>query len=166
MRWFDRPFSFEFPVETYPGILERLRGTPLRLEALVDELPDDRQRGRIDGAWSVLEHVGHLSDLEPLWTGRIDDFLAGSDRLRPADVTNQKTEDADHDRATATDLLASFRRLRAEHVARLDALSPGDFAREARHPRLDQTMRLIDSCFFVAEHDDHHLAILRTLARA
>jgi hypothetical protein len=26
------------------------------------------------------------------------------------------------------------------------------------HPRLKQTMRLVDHLYFVAEHDDHHLA--------
>jgi hypothetical protein len=33
----------------------------------------------------------------------------------------------------------------------------------ARHPRLGTPMRLIDLAYFVAEHDDHHLARLREL---
>ncbi len=28
--WFQREFAFHFPVEKYPDILERLRGTPER----------------------------------------------------------------------------------------------------------------------------------------
>ncbi len=35
----------------------------------------------------------------------------------------------------------------------------------ALHPRLKTPMRLIDSLYFVAEHDDHHLAIISNLLR-
>jgi hypothetical protein len=33
------------------------------------------------------------------------------------------------------------------------------------HPRLNKPMRLVDSLYFVAEHDDHHLAIISNLLR-
>jgi hypothetical protein len=33
------------------------------------------------------------------------------------------------------------------------------------HPRLQQPMRVVDMAFFVAEHDDHHLARMTQLAR-
>ncbi len=34
-RWFERRFDFSFPVELYPNICVRLRGTPARLEEMV-----------------------------------------------------------------------------------------------------------------------------------
>ena len=34
-KWFDRKFDLSFPVELYPNILTRLRGTPARLEELL-----------------------------------------------------------------------------------------------------------------------------------
>jgi hypothetical protein len=33
------------------------------------------------------------------------------------------------------------------------------------HPRLQQPMRLVDSLYFVAEHDDHHIARISGLLR-
>jgi hypothetical protein len=33
------------------------------------------------------------------------------------------------------------------------------------HPRLQQPMRLIDSLYFVADHDDHHIAAISALLR-
>src|SRR5262249_49893416 len=33
-RWFDRAFSFDLPVTQAPNVVERLRGTPARLEEL------------------------------------------------------------------------------------------------------------------------------------
>jgi hypothetical protein len=34
------------------------------------------------------------------------------------------------------------------------------------HPRLKQPMRLVDHLYFVAEHDDHHLATIREMMEA
>jgi uncharacterized damage-inducible protein DinB len=38
-------------------------------------------------------------------------------------------------------------------------------ARTAFHPRLRQLMTVADLLFFVAEHDDHHLASITQLIR-
>ena len=35
----------------------------------------------------------------------------------------------------------------------------------ARHPRLKKEMRVLDLAFFIAEHDDHHLARISELIR-
>jgi hypothetical protein len=43
----------------------------------------------------------------------------------------------------------------------LDPLTLADAARTAVHPRLKISMRLVDLCYFVAVHDDHHLAVIR-----
>ena len=42
--------------------------------------------------------------------------------------------------------------------ARLEKYDEAFITRTALHPRLLTPMRVIDLCFFVAEHDDHHLA--------
>jgi uncharacterized damage-inducible protein DinB len=41
----------------------------------------------------------------------------------------------------------------------------GTLGLESVHPRLQQPMRLIDSLYFVAEHDDHHIAAISGLLR-
>ena len=38
MRWMDRTFQFTTPVEQLPAVLERLRGTPARVEEKVRAL--------------------------------------------------------------------------------------------------------------------------------
>lgn len=163
--WFDRQFTFDLPVETYPNLVERLRGTPVRVEALVAGLPTETLTRRHNDDWSIQENVGHLWDLEALWAGRLDDLLTGQTLLRAADLTNRKTHDANHNAAPINDLLAAFRRERAAWVSRLDDLSESDVVRTALHPRLQQPMRLVDHVYFVAEHDDHHLAQITRLKR-
>jgi len=156
--WFDRQFELGFPAEAFPDIVERLRGTPARLEERLVTLAADVVATRDSDAWSMQEHVGHLWDLEPLWFGRLNDLLAGTPELRPADLENRKTHEADHNNAQLRDLLSEFRSARMDFVARLDGLAFEDLARTALHPRLQQPMNMVDLCFFVAEHDDHHLA--------
>ena len=166
LTWFQRQFRFDLEPWLFPSLVERLRGTPARLSdrasklsaaTLVQHLSDD--------SWSIQENVGHLSDLEPLWLGRLQETLAGESDLRAADLSNTKTHQAQHDRAPFTSLLESFATQRAHYVRELEQLGPEDVVRSAMHPRLEQPMRVIDQAFFVAEHDDHHLARITEILR-
>ncbi len=158
IKWFERTFNFDYPIGIFPCIIARLRGTPARLDELIQTLPSEILTRRVNGGWSIQEHVGHLGDLETLHDGRIDDFLANAKVLRPADLTNRKTHEADHNSKPIQTLLASFRSLRMNFVNRLEELEEEVLARTALHPRLNQPMRVIDLAFFTAEHDDHHIA--------
>ena len=164
-RWFDRKFDFSFPVELYPNLRMRLRGTPARLEELVRGCPPARMVRAGQGKWSAQEHVGHLSDLESLWMARVEDYIAGSDGLTVADLSNRRTFEAGHNTRPLDDLLSQFRRARQTLVDRVDALDPALFQTSMPHPRLKVPMRLVDHLFFVAEHDDHHLAIIWEMIR-
>ena len=165
-KWFERDFDFSLPVGLFPCVVERLRGTPARLEELVRALPPRALTAqRADGAWSIQEHVGHLIDLDELHEGRLEDYARRLDTLRPADLTNRKTYDANHNDARIEDLLARFRAARLRLVRRLEALSEEEVARAALHPRLQKQMRVIDMALFVAEHDDNHLATITELSR-
>jgi uncharacterized damage-inducible protein DinB len=165
LRWFDRRFAFDLPAEMFPFVVERLRGTPARIEDKVRGLSPAVLTRRDGDAWSIQEQIGHLLDLDELHAGRLDDFLAGAPVLRAADLTNRKTAEAGHNQRPLADLLAAFRRERAAFVARLDAWDLRTMSRTALHPRLQQPMRVLDMAFFTAEHDDHHLARMTELAR-
>ena len=164
--WFDRKFTLGLPPEALPDILERLRGTPLRLEERVSGLSPVLLTRRSNDHWSIQENVGHLVDLEHLWLGRLDDFAERKQALRAADLQNRATWDGDHNKRDVQELLGDFRRLREGFVARVEALAPAEVALPANHPRLGQPMTVVDHCFFVAEHDDHHLARISELRRA
>jgi hypothetical protein len=163
--WIERRFEFDTAVELYPQLIERLRETPARLEEVVASVAGGLLVRRHEDSWSIQENVGHLGDLEDLMAGRLDDFQAGAEELRPADMSNQATRLAGHNEKKIEDLLRRFRDRREAYVARLESLSPDDFARSAHHRRLGVQMRLIDQLFFQAEHDDHHLARIRQLSR-
>jgi len=165
-KWVERQFEFNLPVGVFPGVLERLRGTPARLEEVVRALPARALTERVGEAWTIQEQVGHLLDLDELHEGRLEDYERGLETLRPADMTNRKTYEADHNAASIEDLLARFRAARLRFVHRLEDLDEEGAARTALHPRLQKPMRVIDMALFVAEHDDHHLASINELRRA
>jgi uncharacterized damage-inducible protein DinB len=164
-RWFDRRFEFALPVARFPAVVERLRGTPARVEERVRDLPPAVLARRDGTAWSIQENLGHLLDLEPLWLRRAQQLDAGEAELAPADLTNRRTEEAGHNARPLAALLSAFRAERARLVTLLDAADDTVVARAARHPRLGTPMRLIDLAEFVAEHDDHHLARITELRR-
>ncbi len=164
--WADREFVFDFPAEHYPNLIARLAGTPARLEELVQGLAPSILTSRRDGKWSIQENAGHLIDLERLADQRLDEFLAGADALSPADLANPDTENARYNTRPLAEILTGFRAARTAWVRRLDALSSEQFARRALHPRLQQPFRLVDHLAFFAEHDDHHLARIRSLRGA
>jgi uncharacterized damage-inducible protein DinB len=156
--WFERKFEFTFPVEQHPNLCARLRGTPARLEEIFRGASREVLVAKAGGKWSAQEHAGHLADLEPLWMARVEDFLASGDTLTVADLSNRRTHEANHNSRELQDILAEFRSARLRLVERAGTLPSTLFARSLLHPRLKQPMRLVDHLYFVAEHDDHHLA--------
>jgi len=165
-KWFERKFPYPPPADEFPMIVERLRGCAVRLEEKVALTKNrDYLTERIDDQWSIQEHIGHLIDLEPLWSGRFEEILTSVEVLRAADVTNRKTHEANHNHRDIADLLSEFRKTRRKMVRMLDGLGAAEIEASATHPRLDQPMRSIDLALFVAEHDDHHLALVARLLR-
>lgn len=156
--WFERKFDFSFSVELRPNLCARLRGTPARLEEILGCCSDRVLTDKMAGKWSAQEHAGHLLDLEPLWLARVEDYPAASSQLTPTDLTNRKTDDAKHNARLLEHILAEFRSARGALLKRVERLDESLFAQSIPHPRLGTPMRLVDHLYFVAEHDDHHLA--------
>jgi uncharacterized damage-inducible protein DinB len=156
--WFERKFEFSFSLDLLPNLRARLRGTPARLEETLRGRAPEVLTAKPQGKWSAQEHAGHLLDLESLWLTRLEDYAADRGQLTPADLTNRKTHEANHNARPLAELLADFRAARATLLKRVDEIDISLFARTLPHPRLKTPMRLVDHLYFVAEHDDHHLA--------
>jgi len=165
IKWTDRRFNFDFPAGIYPEMIERIRGTPARLEDLTGGLSPETLTTQADGRWSMQENAGHLLDLESLVDQRIDEYVAGNEALHAADMSNRKTYEASHNELPVESILKAFRAARHAMVGRLESFDADLFARSALHPRLNVQMRLVDMLFFQAEHDDYHLARISELKK-
>jgi uncharacterized damage-inducible protein DinB len=164
--WYERKFDFTFPVEQYPNLCVRLRGTPARIEEIVRGVSREVLLTKPEGKWSAQEHAGHLLDLEPLWMARLNDFLGDGQTLSVTDLSNRKTDEANYNARELQAILKEFRIARLNLVDTAEGCQPALFAKTLLHPRLKQPMRLVDHLYFVAEHDDHHLARIWELIHA
>lgn len=128
--WFERKFEFSFPVEQYPNLLVRLRGTPPRVEEMLrGARPEALIRNPAAYKWSAQEHTGHLWDLEALWLARVNDFLGPGTELTVADLKNRKTHEAIHNARAIDEILSEFRSARLLLVNCLEELTPEMFSR-------------------------------------
>jgi len=162
--WFERTFDFNFDLSLFPVIFSRLEGSFFRLQGILVNA-DDEATGKAITGWSVKQHLGHLTDLEELWFRRLEDFRNGAPELTVADLTNRRTEEAGHNEKPLERLLMEFVQARQKTLETIYPFDETELALRSVHPRLQQPMRLIDSLFFVAEHDDHHIASISQLLR-
>lgn len=164
-KWFEKEFDLKVPEWMFPNLLERLRGTPARVQDRVELIPTETLTRRLENQWSIQENIGHLLDLESLWTGRLDDFENGSEVLRPADLENKKTHNANHNNSPIRDILFGFREARYDLIRRIESYDEDLLLRTCLHPRLKKPMNILGLMFFVAEHDDHHLAMITQIMK-
>jgi hypothetical protein len=158
MKWFDRKFTFNNLEETFPEISERLKDTPIRLSNTIKTIPEEFFAPSFDGSWTIKEQVGRLGDLESSWATRFADFINGKAILTEADLANRKTYDAGHNQKKMICLMNNFFDQRFQLCEFLESIKSKAGQGSSRYPRLLTPMRPIDLAYFVAEHDDHHLA--------
>lgn len=164
--WVQRKFDFYLTPEMYLPAIERIRGTPARVEEAVQGLSSEQlTKVRAKGSWSIQQNIGHLLSLEPLWATRLEQFIVGVSELLAWDETNSSTWEADYNSKDISVILREFRETRKNLVSRLDTLDDTLVERTALHPRLKTRLRTIDLVYFVAEHDDYHLAQITRLKR-
>ena len=166
-KWFDRNFSFfDLGPDDYGGLYTRLKTAPDRLRAAVAGLSEEILVRKPGGDWSIKEHSGHLSIMEPIWRTRFHDIQDRAPVLSAADLSNRATTDANFNEKGISALLGQFLTERNATLALLDNLNVLDESRTSMHPRLQQPMRMIDLAYFVAEHDDHHILRIREIAHS
>ncbi|MBT3233283.1 MAG: DinB family protein [Calditrichaeota bacterium] len=161
--WINRKFTFGFPVSDFPSIIRRLKETPVKIKDLIEGIQDTVLKSSLNGKWSIQEHIGHLAILESIFLGRLDDYESELEVLRHADMSNESTNGADYNSVDIRDITDNFTLERGKLIQRLAAYPPDIFNRVALHPRLNKPMRMVDSIYFEAEHDDHHLAAISKL---
>jgi uncharacterized damage-inducible protein DinB len=159
-KWTERKFGFGYTADFIPFLAERLCATAPRVEEMVYLCKEEDLMHKPGGKWSVKEHIGHLIDLEELHSGRLDDFRNAEQTLRAADMSNQKTEVADHNAKEVSRLCTDLRLAREVFLKKLINLDDAVLQHRAMHPRLKQMVNVADILYFMAEHDTHHLTII------
>lgn len=153
--------------DTARDLIDAFQATPAVLEALVRGTTQEQARAARGGdeGWSVIEVICHLRDAEEFGLARTeamrdqdDPFLAGYDQEQ---LARERTYAA----ATLTDALAAFSRLRARHIAALEALPAAGWDRPGRHEERGG-ITIGNHILSLVSHDAVHAAqIARQLQR-
>ena len=124
---------------TRDDLITRLALTPATLaDALRGHAADDLARRPAERAWSAVEIVCHLRDVEELFRGPTPSIFApwriGGPLAHPFDP-DRWAEDRQYRRHDAAAALAAFRRRRAEVLTLLRALTAEEWTRRGVHLR-------------------------------
>lgn len=165
-KWNEINFATGTEFGKLPMILERLAGTPARIEDKIQRYPVQYLTEPPITGWSVQEHIGHILLLEKVWTLRIKEILDKKTELSGNIITENEFADNKFNEQNAAELLASFRIKRERMCYKISEVSPEEAALSSMHPRLKQLMTITDLAFFVCEHDDYHLSKMSEILRS
>src|ERR1700744_366466 len=107
-KWFERKFDFDFGPDHYAAIYMQLKQAPDLLGEVVSALSEDVLNHKPANGWSIKEHTGHLSVMEPIWRVRFHDIQDSKPVLSAADLTNRATTEANFNDLSIGVLLGQF----------------------------------------------------------
>ncbi|QNR84365.1 DinB family protein [Pedobacter riviphilus] len=163
VKWFDRKFDTNIDIVQFEDVLSRMEHFPAVLNQLLETYPKKITTIKTGAKWSVNENVGHLILLEDLWRRRFQDIKDGKPDMSPADLNNTATDQASFNEQVLNELTKSLSDERAKTIVLLKGISKEDLLKKSTHPRLNQPMNIVDFMYFVAGHDEHHMAAMRSI---
>ena len=146
--------------------LAAVRSLPRQVFKLLSGVPERVLRARpSDRTWSVKEQIAHLIDADEVMNGRIAAILAGTDpevANRDDETENRKIFDSGARDLPTSVLLRKLGDGRTAISARVEALSPEQFARPGRH-ELYGSISVYQILRHLVWHDHHHVEAIRRL---
>ena len=146
------------PVFTPERTLNYLQKTTAVVDYLFHGMSNERAKQLAPGisGWNALEVMGHLVDLEAIFTARVHRILNETnptfDRLNP----DQMAADHGYAQQDIQQQVAKFLQLRREFITLLTSLSEEQWTRGGIHPTYGP-MTLLDLATNTALHDLNHL---------
>lgn len=136
--------------------LEALAAFPALLRKRLQTLDDAVLRFRPQpDAWSIIEIVGHIVEVNALWVGRIRHILAAEYPMFPPYNPDAAVRNRDYQHKQVDGLLTAFAEQRADLVAFAHLLQPTQLARTGEHA-VRGTVSVADALAILAAHDQSH----------
>jgi uncharacterized protein (TIGR03083 family) len=143
--------------EAHRRVVEKLEAQGAEIGRLCAGLEEEAiaKRPKPD-KWSVKEVLAHITRIQEVFEGRVEALLT---QENPPIVSYSPERDVEFAAVAArpsTELLKLFKDGRSRLVARLIALSPGDWHRPGTHP--DYPSYDVHFCMeYMAHHEAHHI---------
>ncbi|HEY5939619.1 MAG TPA: DinB family protein [Gemmatimonadales bacterium] len=153
----------------YQRYIARVSGENIG-EQLVDQLAEvERLLGPLDdtaalaryapGKWSVKEILGHLADVERIFSYRLLRISRGDVTPLPGFDENAYVPIAEFDKRLLRDLAAEFRAVRLSTIALLNGLPSDSWSRRGSASGNPVSARAL--AYIIVGHVSHHLGVLR-----
>lgn len=151
-------------LDRHEEILKTLSATPVVVRALAGRAGKGVLRRRpAAGEWAIIEVVGHLADTEEHALSRVRAMISHDNPyLAPFDPEALATERHYIDLDLASEI-SRLDRLRAQHLAELEALSEAGWERTGRHGQHGEMTIELYETHVAAEEVDHLAQIARLL---
>jgi hypothetical protein len=139
------------------SVLDALPQTPEILRTRIEGLSAEKLRERVaPDEWTVQEIIAHLRDANELITWRLDKMLVEENPTFAFASVNERVAQRNYNALDVEQVLDEFTRERAAIVARLENLTPYEWARRATHLTYGERDVAGQLRIFV-DHDAEHL---------
>lgn len=144
-----------------PALLALLRATPAVIAHRLETHPLHQWRLRPrSGEWAALEILAHLRDVDSeVNHPRLDLLLSAENPFLPSQETDHWAEERNYIEQDLPKVFSEFLRLRLGLLEKLEALTPEQWSRPARHS-IFGPITLQGLVNLIAEHDRQHLSQL------
>lgn len=140
-------------------VLEVLADAPGELEALLADLPPDRETyAYAPGKWSIRDLLGHVVDCERVFSFRAAHMARGDDAELPGMDQDVWAGGSNASDRSVASLLAEFRGLREANVQLFRSFDDTVLSREGVASGYRFTVRAI--VYILAGHEIHHRGVL------
>lgn len=165
-KWNEFEFNNGIDNAKLPLILERFTGTPARLEVKIRTMNPELLTSSEKSAWSINQHVGHISLLEKVWKQRIKEITEDFEEFSGVVISDDEYIQANFNEQSIADIITALKIKRERLYYRILELTENDLNKSTIHPRLKVKMKIIDLLSFICDHDDYHLAEITKIYRS
>jgi hypothetical protein len=140
------------------ALIERLRRQAADVRRLTSGIPEERLAApTVPGKWSLKELACHFRRMEEIFAERFHRILTEDNaQIVPYDNPDSDPRFVELTKAPTDQIVADYLRERETLCRKLEALSPADWHRKARHPEFEH----YDVHFqaeYMAHHEAHHI---------
>lgn len=137
---------------------------PRRLAAAVSGLPDQLLRYKPSpDKWCILELLGHLADVELVYSHRLRQMLAEKKSVIAPMNQDDWAQNLGYLEAAPAELVAQYGLNRHHNLRLLRRINVDDLQKSAYHPEKKAEVTVEDLVQRIVRHDANHIAQIETL---
>ena len=141
--------------------------SPKQIAAAVSGLPDKTLRFKpAPDKWCILEILGHLADMEVLYSYRMRQMLADTKPVIAPIDQDAWAKNLHYLESSPVELVAFYGIARHANLQLLRKLKPEDLEKSAYHPERKAEVKVEDLVRMMSVHGDNHLEQIERLKKA